>query len=613
MHPTNFQEQIKMKKATKILTLILVVVMVLSVFAGCDLVGKDIAKYRKATAITVGSQEITVGKLLDTFNSYYNNYYYYISLGYLTADQLMEMVVSSLYQQYAKIDNYVSTHDELSHSLANFCANAGYLKEEEMAFCIAYVKYISFQTFDTQVEESIAAKYELNDVEKEDKSRDFTEYEDLSGYASYAEYSYGQNFVNEDMDEYFEKYFDGVDLGNDGNLEVYANDVATQVRLAEYNDRIDGDEKLDLDELKKIQNNVLKRYASSVKSSYRIEMSEFIVNQIADLVASSIVAKYNFEVYRVLEGDNLANTLNQLKAHLQTLTDAQKAGFNINENFDSFITSLSTSSFIFDVPEDYATDYVFVKNILIPFSGSQSNILNNLASRLGSTERAEYIRVRNQFAAEVVADDFLSEKDEDGNYAKVENIFVLDDNGDLAINPDGALGQYFGANGEVTAMEGKSQDETIIELMKQYNTDIAQHTAAFDYVVRVNAPDDYKHAWVDEFVEGSKIAAELGTKHYALAVSSYGVHIIYVVDYVQPQQFQFDADNYLSDTSTPSYKLFTTYFSSQSSLLLEESVEQLQKDYASKVTTNKVFNKFLKENGFKFDIESFLADLVAED
>lgn len=603
-----------MKKATKILTLILVVVMVLSVFAGCDLIGKDIAKYRSATALEVGSQKITVGKLLDGFNSYYNSYYYYISLGYLTVDQLMEMVVSSLYQQYAKIDSYVSSHDELSHDLADLCNNAGYLTKEELEFCIAYVKYISFQTFDTEVEENIASKFELKNAEAEDTSRDFTEYEDLSDYASYSEYTYQQNYINEDMSEYYEKYYAGVDLGNDGSLDayVYASEAAAQAKLDEINDRIEGDEKLDFAELQKIQSNVLKRYSSAIKSSYKISLEEFILGQIEDIVSSSIVAKYNYEVYGVLEGDNLADTLNNLKKHLETLTDAQTAGFNINQNFDAFITSLNSSSFIYNVPEQYADEYVFVKNILIPFSGSQSNILNNLANRLGSTERDEYVRVRNQFAAEVVADDFFSEKDEDGNYAKVENIFTIVD-GELAINPDGALGQYFGANGVVTAMEGKSQDETIIELMKQYNTDVAQHKAEFDYVVRVGAPDSYQHAWVDEFVEGSKIAAELGTKHYALAVSSYGVHIIYVVDYVKPQVFNFDADNYLSDTSSPSYKLFANYFSAQSSLLLEENVEQLQKDYADKVTVNKVFGKFLKENGFTFDIDAFLAGLVEED
>ena len=90
----------KMKRASKILTLILIIVFVLSVFAGCDLVGRDVKLYRATTVMTVGDQQITIGKLLDTFNSYYNNYYYYISAGYLTADTLMEMVMEDLVIQY---------------------------------------------------------------------------------------------------------------------------------------------------------------------------------------------------------------------------------------------------------------------------------------------------------------------------------------------------------------------------------------------------------------------------------------------------------------------------------------------------------------------------------
>ena len=59
-----------MKKASKILTLILVVVLLCGMFTGCAMFGRDALKYRDITAITVGNVVITVGKLLDTFNNY---------------------------------------------------------------------------------------------------------------------------------------------------------------------------------------------------------------------------------------------------------------------------------------------------------------------------------------------------------------------------------------------------------------------------------------------------------------------------------------------------------------------------------------------------------------
>ncbi len=601
-----------MKKASRILTLLLVAVMVLGIFAGCDLFGKDIAKYRAATVFTVGDQNVTVAKLLDTFNSYYNSYYYYISAGYLTADQLFEMVFSSLYRQYAQVDDYVKNHEAINHDLSDFCVNAQYLTQAEVEYCISYVKYLTFQTFDEDLETKLSAKYELKDAEAADTSRDFAETDDLTGYDTYSDFQLHENFSNKDADEYFTKYYPGVNFGTDSAIDgyIYSDEAAAKVKLDEFNKRIDGDEQITFEELRREQENIVKQYTDSIKTAYKITMDDFVVYQTADLVANGIVVKRNYEIYGALEQDNnLTQTLDSLKSNLEVLRNAQEAEFNVNDNFDAFITSLTDSSFIFDVPEDLADKYVFVKNILIPFSGAQTNLLNGLANRLGSRTRQEYIDARNKYAAQIVADDFNSEKDDDGNYQKVENLFVLKD-GNVEINPEGALGKFFGAEGVVTPAEGKTADQTVIDLMKQYNTDVGQHSSQYDYVVRIDAPEDYEHNWVDEFVAGTDAAADLGVKHYALAVSDYGVHIIYVVDYVKPQNFYFAADNYLSDTSSPSYRLFTTYFSSQSSLMLEEDLDELSKAYTDRVVISREFGKFLKENGFTFDAEQYLKDIA---
>ena len=172
-----------MKKASKILTLILIVVFVLSVFAGCDLVGRNVAVYRNAQALTVGGEKITVGKLLDTFNTYYNNYYSYISSGYISADQLLRMAISSLIQQYMQIDSYVSDPTSVKYTditdLQKEIHNAEYLNKDEFAYAVKYVTYLAYNAFDQLTDDNINAKYDLNEAETEDTSRDFTEYDDI--------------------------------------------------------------------------------------------------------------------------------------------------------------------------------------------------------------------------------------------------------------------------------------------------------------------------------------------------------------------------------------------------------------------------------------------------
>ena len=169
----------------------------------------------------------------------------------------------------------------------------------------------------------------------------------------------------------------------------------------------------------------------------------------------------------------------------------------------------------------------------------------------------------------------------------------------------------FNPDGTVNQGEFASKDEAVIEYMKRFNTDTAQHSAMYDYVVRVgDVPSDYEAKWVPEFVDAANEAWDNGNGlgNYAIAISTYGVHIVYYSADVVAQKFDFDA-NYLN-TSTPEYRLFKEYFSQQSTRLINDNVEALQKSYLeqNKISTNKNFDRFLKDNGFEFDLLDFLTD-----
>ena len=640
------QEQMEMKKASKVLTFILIVVFVLSVFAGCDLIGRNIAKYRDAQALQIGNETINIGKLLDTYNNYYNNYYYYISAGYLDANSFFEMALESLIRQYVQVDDYVTRHKDddavKNSSLKGKAHNAEYLELAEFEYTIKYITYLAYQTFDQNVEKNISSKYDLEDAESEDTSRDFREYDDITVNGQmptyYAEYYYQQNFESKEADEYFEKYYPADIVFEMLNVEGFVYDEESefaQKRVDEFNDRLadkdDEDNKLTVEEYIEIQRDTLKQFKDTIFNNYGISMDKFFSNQLEDMIAGCIVAKWTYEVYKDMEKE--ADFEEVLMGNYDTLKNAYLKDMSVNDNFDSFITGLSSSSYIYDIPEGKEKDYVFVKNVLIPFTTAQSNLLSELSNTLGTKDDERYTSKRDEEATLIEAEYFYSDKydasieevfasflkesedeDSDSKYEKLKGIFTKDSGGKLIVNPDGILGNILNG-GQVTPIGTLSKDETIIELMKRFNTDVGQHTAEYDYVVYVGEKENYKHNWVDEFVQATKeaLAVNNGAGGYALGVSDYGVHIVYVVGYVNEFVFEFEFADRLK-TETASYRLFKTYFESQVSLRTTEARNEVLKNYLdnNKIKLNSVFGAFLKDNTFDFDFGKFVEELKEE-
>lgn len=602
-----------MKKAIKLITLILVVVMMFSVLTGCAMFGRNTEKYRSTAIAKVGDQTITVGEMLDAFNTQYNNYYYYIAQGYFTAEQVFELAADSLYSQAIKVDAYVSAEGRTPATTNKAYKNGEYLDASELAFVVRYVKYLMFSNFDTQVEKFLADDFDFAEVATDDTSRDFPEYDDLGGVA-YSKYVYDQNFVNEDMDEYLSDYYSFIDLNDfakDNKLDsyVFAKEADAQAMLDYYNDRLDDEAtKVTFAQLVEIQNKVVRRYKTSIEKSYGYDLESFVKGQIESMIKSIIVAKYNYELYSAIDGANATATKEALTANVKGLAANQRADYLLNGSFDSTITGLTDSSYIYAVDSAEASKYIFVKNILIPFSAAQKQYLTNLAQTLGGTDSKAYLEARQELATQIVADDYTSEKDEDGNYQKVGNLFKMD-SGKLVISDEGALADYL-QNGAVTAMTGKSKTETIVELMKQYNTDTAQHSASFDYVVRVEDDDNYTQPWVTEFVDAAKEAKAAGINSYALCVSTYGVHIVYYSADVTAQDFTFEnvvgkAD---ADTAGAAYKLFKSYFETESNSVVSKDMEELKELYEDngRVVELPEFAKFIKNNGLDYSFEDMI-------
>lgn len=610
-----------MKKASGIIAILLLVVLAFGVFAGCGLFGKETAKYRQFTAVTVGNQKISVGKVIDTFNNLYNQYG---KSGY-SADTLFQAAMSSLYTQYMKVDSYIGDSNGNSHAYADFCGKDGYIKyltADQAEYAIKYVKYLVFTNFDSAVETELAKKVTLKDAEKEDTSRDFKTYDDIDFATdkTYTDYLVRKLTVNDDMNEYYEKYYtvdDALTITINEVLDDYKNEAATKAKLDEYVKRVDTTEDKDatitLEQLTAAQDKVVKKYVESIEKAYEITMAEFFKQQVNDIAANLIAQLYDIQAGRSLDGEGFADFSAKLTAAYKDAVAAKKASYKFDDTFVKDIEGLTDDSDIYTVPDQYK--YIFVKNVLVPFNSEQKAVLTNLGSKLGGTDGQAYKDARLALATQIVADDFTSEKDEDGNYTTTYKDLFEVSGGKITLKADSEIANAI-AGAQATS-------EEIKDLMTRFNTDTAQHSTRYDYVVRIDAPEDYTAKWVKEFVAAAEEAygydSETGNHNaagsYALCVSDYGVHIVFYTADVAAVTLDFSTLENCLKADSREYAKFKTLYSSEKSELLSKAVTELQKTYfihkdvnenvvsEAKIEFAPIFKSFLKDQGLTYDTE----------
>mgnify|MGYP005749040301 FL=1 len=610
-----------MKKASGIIAILLLVVLAFGVFAGCGLFGKETAKYRQFTAVTVGNQKISVGKVIDTFNNLYNQYG---KSGY-SADTLFQAAMSSLYTQYMKVDSYIGDSNGNSHAYADFCGKDGYIKyltADQAEYAIKYVKYLVFTNFDSAVGQELAKKVTLKDAEKKDTSRDFKTFDDIDFATdkTYTDYLVRKLTVNDDMNEYYEKYYtvdEALTITVNEVLDDYKNEAATKAKLDEYVKRVDTTEDKDatitLEQLTAAQDKVVKKYVESIEKAYEITMAEFFKQQVNDVAANLIAQLYDIQAGRSLDGEGFADLSAKLTAAYKDAVAAKKASYKFDDTFVKDIEGLTDDSDIYTVPDQYK--YIFVKNVLVPFNASQKAVLANIGSKLGSTSGQAYKDARLALATQIVADDFTSEKDEDGNYKTTYKDLFEVSGGKITLKAGSEIANAI-AGAQATSEEIKT-------LMTRFNTDTAQHSTYYDYVVRINAPEDYTAKWVPEFVKAAEEAygydSATGNHNaagsYALCVSDYGVHIVFYTADVTATTLDFSTLEKCLKADSREYAKFKTLYSSEKSELLSKAVTELQKTYftykdadgkvisEAKIRYSAIFKEFLKDQGLTYDTE----------
>ena len=406
------------KILTKIVTLVLIVALSVTTFAGCGLIStdtdRDMAQVVATVDIdlyaknesgedTVDAEEILKSEMLSAFMSY--GYMYVQSYGYTTA-ATYELILENLVQNRLIIQG---ARRDLAKAYNNYNAqNASefltYFKENALAegsidsksndianlekYLTAYEKAQAWYSVRASVNQMIDSYVDAEDEDAADKEDETYEVRGVpTKDTETAEYEY--ELKDQTPTDYDYKVADvtlkkGVDVLkaeypnayalNKAVFEAYTIDLSTSDRVKALNKAI-----------KDLKNSGLIK--SSESQTVRVDADNvlkysYFQNAIKSQYESLIVTKYEdsliTDVEKKLE-DNVA-----IFAQYQAEYNAQKENYNGDRSgYESALDALTKDTFVLCNPYD---GYGYVLNLLIGFSTEQSAALSAAQSEKGATK-----------------------------------------------------------------------------------------------------------------------------------------------------------------------------------------------------------------------------------
>lgn len=582
-----------MAKTKRLIGLVVAIIICLSAFAGCSLFTQSTNDYRSQVAVRVAGEEITLGQFSDVFTNLYYDYYSYIYYGYYTMSDIAQMaydtlvnssIIMSDYKALAQSENLIYSHDYLQFK------DAKYLTADDMQYIMKSAKKALFGSYDSALETLVkSAGYELGEAETETESgRTPQVYKTISSIIDIKL----DSLDKEGVDKYLQTTQGGTSseywMTEGGYIFTDPADPALIKRVAELNARIDLEEEqaaVTPEQYIKYQKEAVSNVRQNIYSNYGLEPEGFLKGQIEAYINSRIVNSAAAIIFKIQVESDIPTLLQKLSAHYEAKKKAAEEQYTINSSaFVKFIEGLTNTSVIYTIPQEYQGKYVFVKNLLIPFTQEQLDHLTAKEEEFKENEeeeedwQQEYLAYRENYARYIVMKNYLSGQN-------TENVFVFDEvTGKITLAPDTVLSD---------ALNDVSSTADFVELMYKYNSDTAQFSSQYSYVVRIDAPEDYTAKWVNEFVEAAEEAYSQGVGGTGLAVSEFGVHIVYYEGVVTQEAPDFTAQK-IFDTSTFEYRYYSAYYDSVSAAYVNDKVTALKKTIT--VQTTKAFNNFMKTN-----------------
>lgn len=512
-----------MMNIKKFLAVILVTIIAITVFAGCDVITKNEERDYNQSLATVKyaglTSTVTKGEFNESFNSlaYYYVYYY----GY-TVDEAADAILDSLAQRKLLI---LYVRDEIAklNSKPNTVNVSELLTEVEKNEAVksaneSMAKWYK-QVFEELWKEANSTDDTTDDTKDDDK---VDETDKIAARPTRPAKKEAEVDYNKPLDpakaeiKFFEKPY---------------KDLYTEKEWDELN-KVDGK----ADYIPKALNELKKQLADNYKSY------DYYLNSAYE---TQLISKYKRELGEKFDPDDTA-----VKAEYERYVSLNKEKFSIEteSNYKSAISSSLTNT-VYHPTSEHGYGYVF--NILFKFSDEQSTELKNFTA--GQPDKTIVEKYRAQLANKIEV--MKSNPDYDPDEVCEECEKAQKDNNDpnkyctkekcnarpYEVDSEGNIKKYnvMDVINELTAkLDAATTFEAKREIAAQYvymvNDDTGMYNTSSNNAITAGgngyliSPHETDKTYVEEFSKKGRELVNNGLGSYGWCVTDYGIHFMFV-------------------------------------------------------------------------------------
>lgn len=520
----------------KFLAVILVTIIAITVFAGCDVITKNEERDYNQSLATVKyaglTSTVTKGEFNESFNSlaYYYVYYY----GY-TVDEAASSILDSLAQRKLLI-LYVRDEIAKSQGVANTTAVADLLNAVERNEAVksaneSMAKWYK-QVFEELWKEANSSTDDSTDDKKDDDKVDETDKiaaRPTRPAKKEAEVDYTKPL---DPAKAEIKFF-----------EKAKKDLFTAKEWEELN-KVEGK----VDYVDKALNELKKQLADNYKSY------DYYLNSAYE---TQLISKYKRELVKDFNPDKDA-----IQAEYDRYVSLNKEKFSIETkaNYKSAISSSLTNT-VYHPTSEHGYGYVF--NILFKFSKDQSTELKNFTAgqpdktivekyRAQLANKIEVMKSNPDYDPDEVCEECKAaqkESKDPNKYCTKEKCnarpYEVDENGDIkkykvfdVIGEDGEIAEHGVINDLIRELEAATSFEAKREIATKYvymvNDDTGMYNTSSNNAITAGgngyliSPHEDDKTYVEEFSKKGRELVKSGLGSYGWCVTDYGIHFMFV-------------------------------------------------------------------------------------
>lgn len=506
----------------KFLAVILVTIIAITVFAGCDVITKNEERDYNQSLATVKyaglTSTVTKGEFNESFNSlaYYYVYYY----GY-TVDEAASSILDSLAQRKLLI---LYVRDEIAkiQHVANTTAVADLLNAVEKNEAVksaneSMAKWYK-QVFEELWKEANSTDDTTDDTKDDDKvdETDKIAARPTRPAKKEAEVNYNADLKPEDAEiKFFEKA---------------KKDLFTAKEWEELN-KVEGK----VDYVDKALNELKKQLADNYKSY------DYYLNSAYE---TQLISKYKRELVKDFNPKDTA-----IQAEYDRYVSLNKEKFNIETeaNYKAAISSSLTNT-VYHPTSEHGYGYVF--NILFKFSDEQSTELKNFTA--GQPDKTIVEKYRAQLAKKIEV--MKSNPDYDPDEVCEECEKAQKDNKDpnkyctkekcnarpYEVDGEGIIKKYNvmevieKLKNELTGKSFEEQREIATQYVYMYNDDPGMYNTSSNNAITGNgngyliSPHETDKTYVEEFSKKGRELVKSGLGSYDYCITDYGIHFMFV-------------------------------------------------------------------------------------